>query len=153
MKKIEKIAQDSKDFEILFREGGGCSAYDYQLTDMMRGVVLKINEVIDTVNNNDSIDLEKINSDAQYDNESLVHFFFNRIVGDCQVDCSIFDEKSGSYRSVSLKETLREFAEIIQAKELVEDFNPITKEFVLIDKSKGHIISSSKNPFFAKKNE
>ncbi len=153
MNKLQKILKKTKHFEILFRDKGDLIATESNLTEMMRGVVFKINDIIDALNNNESIHLESIKSSNQYNNESLVNFFINRLFGDCEVSISIHDEKSGSHYSYSIKEILGEFAEIIQANELVENFNPRTKEFVLIDKSKAQIISSNKNPFFAKENE
>lgn len=43
---------DKKDpkFEILFREDGKWSAYDHQLTDMMREMVLRYNKMVEYLN-------------------------------------------------------------------------------------------------------
>ena len=45
--KILKIHTKDPNFEILFKDEGKWSAYDYQLTNMMRDLVLKYNSLVD----------------------------------------------------------------------------------------------------------
>lgn len=44
------IGKENPTFEILFREDKNWSAYDHQLTDMMREMVLKYNKIAEYLN-------------------------------------------------------------------------------------------------------
>lgn len=48
--RLSPISTTKGDFEICFRENGRWAAHDHQLTDMMRKMVIKYNELIEAIN-------------------------------------------------------------------------------------------------------
>jgi len=63
------------------------------------------------------------------------------------MECKYHCYQDHTHIENDLKEILDEFQMIIEAGELVESQNPRTKEFILIDKSKGIIIGSYDKSF------
>ncbi len=82
------------------------------------------------------------------DRESIGTRFLKSKFGD--MECKYHCYKDHRYIESDLKEILDEFQMIIEAKGLVEAQNPRTKQFILMDKSKGLIIGCYSESFFNK---
>lgn len=163
MEEIKKIDKTSSIFEILFRPKGNWSATEPHLTDMMRELVLKQNEVIERLNSisqskylsqKDCL-IENNNQQSISDSEEKAKLFLMAKIGFDSVDdlesVNLDLEKKGVWQTFNVVDLLSEFHKFLKAEKIKVNKNPRTNEYIYVDQSNASIIGSFELNLFEKK--